>query len=142
MSWDSHIDSLLHLSKDDSGSAQADGVCIIRIETGEKLTSEGHPNAFKLSNDEAANIAKCFKAKDFSRFVACGVRAEGYKYTYVRLREENDRLVLGKSKGQGAVTLQTSKTAIVVAHTKEGGDRSVTNKAVADIVEKLEKENK
>ena len=142
MSWNSHTDNLIDLSKDDSGNAHVDGVCIISIDTGEKLTSDSHPNVFKISNDEAANIAKCFKSKDFGRFVACGVRAEGYKYTYVRLREENDRLVLGKSKGQGAVTLQTSKTAIIVAHTKEGGDRSVTNKAVAEIVERLESENK
>ena len=142
MSWDSYISSLIDQSKNSSGDAQIDCACIIAVDSGQKLTSDDNTKAFKITNDEAVNIAKCFRSKNFSRFVACGVRAEGLKYTYIRLREENDRLVLGKSRGEGSVTLQSSKTAVVVAHTKEGGDRILTNKAVANVVEKMEFEGK
>ena len=65
-----------------------------------------------------------------------GIRAEGEKYQF--LREEDKKIVYAKKKGQGAITLQASKTAIVIGHCPEGGQQGNTNKAVAVIAEYLE----
>lgn len=65
-----------------------------------------------------------------------GVRAEGVKYQF--LREEDQKIVMAKKKGEGALTLQSSKTAIVVGHCPEGCQAGNCNKAVAVIAEYLE----
>ena len=65
-----------------------------------------------------------------------GVFAEGTKYQF--LREEEKKIVYAKKKGQGAVTLQSSKTAIVIAHCSEGSQQGNVNKGVSVIAEYLE----
>ena len=65
-----------------------------------------------------------------------GVRAGGEKYQF--LREEDGKTVFAKKKGNGAITLQASKTAIVIAHCPEGGQQGNTNKGVGVIAEYLE----
>ena len=54
------------------------------------------------------------------------------------MREEDGKLVVAKKKDQGALTLQSSKTAIVIAHTPEGRQQGNTNKGVRVIAEYLE----
>ena len=93
----------------------------------------------QLQGQEGANIARCFKSKDFTTFQASGVRAEGEKYQF--LREEDKKVVYAKKKGNGAVTLQASKTAIVVAHCPEGSQQGNCNKGVGVIAEYLESMN-
>lgn len=68
--------------------------------------------------------------------MAGGVHAEGKKYQF--LREEDKKVVMAKKKDLGSVTMQASKTAIVIAHCPEGGQQGNTNKAVAVIAEYLE----
>ncbi len=68
-----------------------------------------------------------------------GVFAEGNKYNF--LREEEKKIVYAKKKAMGAITLQASKTAIVIAHCPEGGQQGNTNKAVGVIAEYLESMN-
>lgn len=65
-----------------------------------------------------------------------GVHIGGTKYNF--LREEEGKLVLAKRKGEGAITLQASKTAIVLAHCPEGSQHGNLNKAVGVIAEYLE----
>ena len=65
-----------------------------------------------------------------------GVRAEGVKYQFLRV--EDDKTVMAKKKGNGALTLQASKTAIVIGHCPEGSQAGNCNKAVAVIAEYLE----
>ena len=89
-----------------------------------------------MQGQEGPNIAKCLKSKDFTSFQASGIWAEGVKYQF--LREEEGKLVLGKKKDQGAITIQASKTAIVIAHTIEGSQQGNSNKGVAVIAEYLE----
>jgi len=136
MSWDSYIDNLLAQTKDASGTAHADSACIIGLDGGAAWTTAGHANALKLQGSEGPNIAKCFKSKDFSQFMAGGIHASGTKYQF--LREEDGKLVLGKKKEHGAITMQASKTAIVIAHTAEGCQQGNANKGVAVIAEYLE----
>lgn len=90
----------------------------------------------QLQGQEGANIAKCLKSKEFTAFQAGGIYAEGVKYQF--LREEDGKLVLGKKKDHGAITLQCSKTAIVIAHTSEGCQQGNVNKGVGVIAEYLE----
>lgn len=139
MSWDSYIDNLLAQSKDTSGSAHADKACIIGLDGGAPWTTAGHASALKLQGQEGANIAKCFKSKDFSAFMSNGIHVEGTKYQF--LREEDGKLVLGKKKDHGSITLQASKTAIVIGHTPEGGQQGNTNKGVGVIADYLESMN-
>lgn len=68
--------------------------------------------------------------------MASGVHAEGVKYNF--LREEDGKLVLAKKKEQGAISMQASKTAIVIAHCPEGSQQGNANKGVAVIAEYLE----
>jgi len=62
----------------------------------------------KLTPQEAAAIASCFKSKNFSGFQASGIFVETEKFQF--LREEDGKLVLAKRKGSGGLTLQASKT--------------------------------
>ena len=68
--------------------------------------------------------------------MSSGVSAEGIRYQF--LREDEGKIVLGKRKEQGAITLQASKTAIVIGHCPEGGQQGNTNKGVAVIADYLE----
>ena len=90
----------------------------------------------QLQGQEGPNIARCFKSKDFSAFMTSGVRCAGEKYQF--LREEDGKVVYGKKKGMGALTMQASKTAIVLAHCMEGSQQGNVNKGVAVIAEYLE----
>ena len=71
--------------------------------------------------------------------MAGGVHAEGVKYQF--LREEDKKVVYGKRKGSGAITLQASKTAIVIAHCPEGSQQGNANKGVGVIADYLESLN-
>ena len=95
---------------------------------------------YQITANEAANIAHCFKSKDFSYFQSNGVYAEGKRYTFLRELDEG-KVVLAKDKGYGAVTIQASKTAVIIAHTAEGAQQGNTNKGVAVIAEYLESMN-
>lgn len=136
MSWDSYIDNLIAQTKEASGTTHADRACIIGIDGGAKWTTDGHANALQISPTEAANIARCFKSKDFTSFMASGIVVEGVKYQF--LREEDKKVVYGKKKSEGAITLQSSKTAIVIAHCPEGAQQGNINKGVSVIAEYLE----
>ena len=65
-----------------------------------------------------------------------GVVVEGIKYQF--LKEEDKKIVFAKKKGEGALTIQCSITAIVVAHCPEGGQQGNCNKGVGVIAEYLE----
>ncbi|MFM6308267.1 MAG: profilin family protein, partial [Dolichospermum sp.] len=45
---------------------------------------------------------------------------------------------LAKRKGHGAITIQKSKSAVVIGHTAEGCQQGNTNKAVGVIADYLE----
>lgn len=136
MSWDSYLDNLIAQTKDTGGTVHCDRACIIGLDGGAPWTTAGHANALKLQGQEGANIARAFKGQDFSAFMSGGIHCEGTKYQF--LRQEDNKLVLAKKKGSGALTAQSSKTAIVIGHCPEGGQQGNTNKGVAVIAEYLE----
>lgn len=61
----------------------------------------------KLTQDEATRVSQAFSRKDFSAFQSEGILLEGNKYQFLRV--EDDKVVLGKKKDVGSVTLQASK---------------------------------
>lgn len=136
MSWDSYIDNLVAQCKDSTGTGHCDRGCIIGLDGGAFWTTGSHAAALKVSEQEAIHIAKCFKSKDFTAFQANGLHVGAEKYQF--LREEDGKLVICKKKGMGAITLQASKTAIVLGHCPEGGQQGTTNKGVGIIAEYLE----
>jgi len=138
MSWDSYIDNLVAQSKDSSGAAHADKACIIGID-GAAWTSNVHRNALNMDTKELRDIAAAFKEKNFGTFQANGVHINGTKYQF--LRQEDDKLVLAKKKDAGSVTLQASKTAVVIGHCPEGSQQGNLNKAVGVIADYLESMN-
>ena len=62
----------------------------------------------KIDQSEAATVAAAFKSKKFDVFMTSGIRICGVKYQF--LREEDSKIVLGKKKDEGGITLQSSKT--------------------------------
>ena len=47
------------------------------------------------------------------------MKIAGVKYQF--LREQDDgKIVMAKKKGEGAITMQSTKTAVVIAHVEEG----------------------
>jgi len=136
--WDSYIDNLLLQCRDSSGESHCDKACIIGMDGGAKWTSDTHASALKLTPQEAASIASCFKSKNFSSCQASGLFVEGEKYQF--LREEDGKLALAKKKGSGALTCQASKTAIVIAHCPEGKQQGNVNKGTGAIADYLEQQ--
>merc|ERR1719494_641924 len=129
MSWDGYIDNLIgHCS------GACDQACIIGKD-GSKWTTDGHPKALKISAQEAATIGRAFHLGDMTTFQASGIVIAGIKYQFLR---GDDTMALGKKKDNGAVTLQCSKTAVVIGHTSEGQSQGNTNKGVGVIAEYLE----
>jgi len=135
MSWDSYIDNLIGHSGDN-----CDRACIIGLDGGAPWTSNTHAKAIQVQSQEGADIARAMKGKDSSAFATGGIRLEGIKYQFLR-EEDQVKTVLGKKKENGAITLQSSKTAIVIGHTAEGKQQGEVNKAVAIIAEYLESLN-
>lgn len=135
MSWDSYIDNLISQSKDAAGTAHCDKACIIGLDGGSKWTTDGHSCQLLITAEEAQKVARICKGKT-GEFPVSGGVIGGTKYQF--LREEEEKLYLFKKKDQGAITMQLSKTAIVIGHTAEGCQQGNVNKAVAVIAEYLE----
>lgn len=131
MSWDSYIDNLLG-----HAGGHGDKAAIIGLD-GSKWTSDGHLQSLKVTPQEAKQIGQVLAKNpvDFTPFQAGGVHLEGMKYQFLRGEE---KLVLAKKKEEGAITMQKSKTAVIIGHTREGGQQGNVNKAVAVIAEYLE----
>lgn len=138
MSWDSYLDNLVAYCVDGNGRSHADTGCIIGM-NGAKWTSDAHKNALKLTPAEAKTIGDCFSSKNFTNFQEFGVIVESNKYQF--LRDIEGRIVMAKKKGLGALTLQKSKTAIVIGHCPEDGQQGQLNKGVGSIAEYLESQN-
>jgi len=133
MSWDGYIDSIL-------GNANVTGTnsdkAAIIGQDGSIWTGAHGGKGMTIAAAEAATIAKCITSKDFSPLQASGIVLEGLKYQF--LREEDGKVIQGKKKDHGAVTCVASKSAIVIAHTAEGGQAGLTTKGAAAIAEYLE----
>jgi len=134
MSWDSYIDNLMGHSKL-GDTCQIDKACIIGRD-GSAWTTAGHACALVLSDEERQKISSEVAKRGNHGFAVSGIKAGGIKYQFLRYDDENE-VYLGKKKGEGSITLQGSKSAVVIAHTYEGGQQGNSNKAVGVIAEYL-----
>jgi len=127
MSWDGYIDSILGGAK-----GHADKACIIGLNGG-PWTTAAHASNINLQGAEAQTIAGAMNSGDFTTFQANGIHVGGEKYRFLR-GDAEEGLVLGKLKENGAITIQKSDTAVVIAHTAEGKQQGDTNTGVQTIV--------
>ena len=100
-------------------------------------TTNSHAANFNLSLAECSIIARNVKAGELGHNFYNGIFLSGEKYQYLRFDAET-KTVLGKKIGHGAVTIQPSKSAIVIAHCPEGRQHGQCNNGVSKIVEHLE----
>lgn len=131
MAWDGYIKNVIDRCPHD-----CDSVCILGLNDESPWTSDASPNHLKLAAGEAQVIAKCCKSKDFSNMMSNGVRVGGMKYQFLRVQD--DKVVLAKKKDHGAITLNVTKQAVIVSHTKEGGQQGQTNNATQFVADHLE----
>jgi len=128
--WDYYIDEII---------AHTSGHCdkaAITGKDGSKWTSNAPSNALRITPSEAKVIGDAFKAgNNFLEFQKNGIVIEGVKYQFMR---GDGNIALGKNKGVGAISMQATKTAVVIGHTKEGGSQGNTIKGVGVIAEYLE----
>ena len=134
MSWNLYIDILLDFSKDEEKNCHVDKACIIGKE-GAKWTTDEHQSAIKIAAEEMEPIVEAFEKKDFTALQTNGVKCEGITYKF--LRGEDDT-VLAKLKDHGALVIQCSQSAIVIAHMPEDKQQGKVNHAVGKLVEHLE----
>ncbi|XP_065060889.1 profilin-like [Rhopilema esculentum] len=139
MSWDSYIDSLIAFSRDLNGNSHIDKACIIGMDGG-MWTTKSHQANLNLSQAECSTIARNMNAGEKGHNFYSGIRLEGLKYQYLKF-DGDAKLVIGRRIGSGAITIQCSRSAIVVAHCPEGAQHGQCNNGVAKIVDYLERSN-
>jgi len=127
------FDNLIAQTKDDKGEVHCDRACIIGIDGGGPWTTKDNPSAIKLQGQEGVIIANRFKNKDFTPFMASGIYVEDKYYFFLR----GDDDVVYARRGGEAVTLQATKTAVIITHCPVGSQQGFTNKGVNVIAEYL-----
>merc|ERR1711962_117075 len=131
MTWDSYIDSVI------GGSKQScDKVCVIGLQDGTSWTSAAHASNLAASPEELKKIANLMKAEDYTTFQTEGIFLGDTKYRFLR-SDPDEGLVLGKLKENGAITIQKSVTAVIIAHVIEGKNQGDVNGAVKVVVDYL-----
>jgi len=122
MSWNAYIDSIV---RDSTGSC--DAAALMSLE-GQSWTTDDHASNLSMSNEEMVTIAKVMSSNDMASFFMSGITAGGVTYQF--LRENEGKVVHGKRKDNGGITLEKTGTGIVIGHTKEGGVQGNTIGAV------------
>ncbi|KAK3105556.1 hypothetical protein FSP39_000364, partial [Pinctada imbricata] len=135
-SWNSYIDNLIAQSKDVAGNPHCDKAIIIGLDGGAPWTTNDHDHALKLHTSERENIARAFKSKNFTSFKSNGISIEGVLYQFIR--EEKGKIVMVKKKEHGSVTLQATKTAVVIAHCPERRQQGQLNIGVGVVANYIE----
>jgi len=136
MSWDAYVDNIIQQTGDPRGDKHCDRAAIIGLDGGALWTATS-PSCLKITAQEGAAIAACFKSNNFTSFQASGIYVEGLKYQFLR---QDDTAIFGRHKDQG-LTLQKTKTAIVCGHMPSGKQQGFLNKGVDVVAKYLESMN-
>lgn len=131
MAWNGYIDSVMA-----GCNAGCDKVALIGLQGGGIWTNGDHASHWAISAQEATLIASNLATDNYTSFQASGIMIGGTKYMFLR-KDEDEGLVLGKKKEDGAVTVQKSGTAVIIAHCKEGSPHADVNKGVQLIIDYL-----
>eukprot|EP00571_Detonula_confervacea_P010358 CAMPEP_0172301490 /NCGR_PEP_ID=MMETSP1058-20130122/3376_1 /TAXON_ID=83371 /ORGANISM="Detonula confervacea, Strain CCMP 353" /LENGTH=134 /DNA_ID=CAMNT_0013011631 /DNA_START=78 /DNA_END=482 /DNA_ORIENTATION=- len=129
MSWNNYIDRII--------SSKCDKAAIIGID-GSLWTTNNHPNNWNITASEASVIGKAVSDPNLTVFQQSGIIVDGVKYECLRAELNSDnKMVLGKKKDDGFISIQITKTAVIIAHTKEGESHGDTAVAVEQIASYL-----
>jgi hypothetical protein len=125
-----------------NSSGSADYACIIGLGNASRWTNNDHSNNYNIEQSEAQTFSDVMNHEKMQvqNMQANGIYLKGQKYRFVRYDDE-DGIILGKLKDYGAVSIQKSTTAIVMAHTKEGAAQGTTNEGLKKVVEYLKSNN-
>ncbi len=137
LDWDYQLDIIREDSKDSTGAINAHKISIVSLNDGEILTSIDQNHTFKISQEEANIISNVFKIKDFDTFIKDGINIENINYKFIN--SPNDEMVFGKKEDLGTLTIQKTKTKIIIGFTQDGYQQSGTNKALKNIARYFEK---
>jgi len=134
MSWNSYLDNMA-------------GQCANNMDTGAIIGHNGQSwtdstsgRQIAITEQECKTIGQAMASKSMEVFQTSGVKIAGVKYQFLR-GEDDGKIVYAKKKGEGAITMQSTKTAVVIAHVEEGKQQGAVNKGVAIIAEYLESLN-
>ena len=134
--WTTYIKNVRAYSKN-----SCDKAAIIGLD-GNVLTSTTALNSLNISPTEAATIATAFSNKAYdAEFRSNGVTVDGVTYKYLK-HDEDEQQVMAKKKECGAITMQASKTAVVIGHTFEGAKQEFTNIGVDSAADFLKKQDR
>jgi len=136
MSWNAYIDSIVDNTIDSAGTKHCDKAAIVGL-NGSMWTTSEHEKALKLEQSEITKIVNAVEKGDVTPLQASGIVCEGVKYQFLRA-DPTEKLIMGKKKDHGAITIHGSKTAIVIGHTQEGCQQGQTNNGVSKVVEYLQ----
>ena len=128
--WNPMIPTLINYAK-----GHCDQACIIGKD-GAIWTNDAEPNHLPITQEEAVVIAKAIREEDESTLHNDRLCVAGVKYQFIKRDEDK---YYGKKKDGGDMTMQKTKHAILVAHTKEGAQLGETNWGVKEMAEYFEK---
>ena len=129
--WDPYVDQIISY-----GQGSCDQACFIGLDGTPYTPNNDHlPHIISIENLESMNIAMNVSTGDDSFFHQNGVVVAGVKYEF---KGSDDGSYYATNNGQGALVFQKTKTAIALAHNKEGGIMTDTIQAVAKMCEYLE----
>merc|ERR1712126_282205 len=120
--WNKYIKNIITTS-----GGSCDNVSLIGLKDGAFWSDPNHANAVRLTSLEAKTIAVAMDTGDDTSFHFDGVFIGETRYQFIK-RFENT--IFAKRMGIGSITIQKSKTCVVIAHTSEGKQQGSTNKAV------------
>jgi len=137
MSWNAYIDSICDNTVDPTtGTKHCDKAAIIGM-NGSMWTTCEHTKAMKPEQAEITKIVNAIQSGDNSPLQAGGIIVEGVKYQFLRA-DPSEKLIMGKKKDHGAITIQGTKTAVVIGHTQEGCQQGFTNDGIQKVVDYLQ----
>jgi len=138
--WDLYIDTTVNYCKNSCDQAVIiglDGVIWTPWcdECGNAKT-DAKSNILRITPVEAKRIADVIRTGNDGEFSTKGIVAGSVKYQF--LRSDEGTTYYAKKKDHGCLTLQKTKSAVVIAHTCEGSQVGDVNQGVAKICDYLE----
>jgi len=134
MSWNSYLDNMMGQCQNNMDTGAIIG------HNGASWTDASSARHLAITEAEGKTIGSAMASKSFDVFQTSGVRIAGVKYQFLRDTDDG-KTVLAKKKGEGAITMMSTKTAVVIAHVEEGKQQGAVNKGVSVIADYLESLN-
>lgn len=130
-SWDNQLEKLIA----SAAGAAISKATFINLDGGAVLVSANFPKSIQISPAEGVKIAQMMKSGDFTSAQANGILLEGVKYQFLR---DEGKVVYAKKKDNGSITIQKTKSLVIIAKTPEGAQQGNTNAAVSTFADLLE----